>query len=47
LNNPDNEYSNMISKNRDNYLTTYEAAMNMLNNNNWDTLDWPVLTTEN
>ncbi|MFD2562109.1 hypothetical protein [Aquimarina rubra] len=47
LNNPDNEFSDMVSKNRDNYLEVFGAAMNMLNNNNWNTLDWPDPTFEN
>lgn len=40
LNNPNNEYVNRFSKNRNNYLKTYERAMIMLNNDNWSTLEW-------
>lgn len=44
LNNPDNKYANRFSKNRNNYLKTYETAMNMLNNDNWNNLEWPDQT---
>ena len=40
LNNPDNAYSNILSKNRDNYLKVYKKAMNMLENKKWDSLEW-------
>lgn len=47
LKNPDNEFADMLSENRNNYLKTYETAMDMLNNNNWNTLELPSQTIEN
>jgi len=35
LNNPNNEYANAFPENRNNYLNTYETAMEMLNNKKW------------
>lgn len=46
LNNPNNEFANILSKNHNNYLKTYNAAMDMLNNNNWNTLELQDQTIE-
>ncbi|MDH7447813.1 tetratricopeptide repeat protein [Aquimarina sp. 2201CG14-23] len=40
LNNPNNAYSNILSNNHENHLKVYKKAMNMLENKNWDTLEW-------
>ncbi len=47
LDNSNNEFADMLSKNRNNYLKTYNAAMDMLNNNNWNSLELSSGTIEN